>query len=237
MSAAARARLENKGCITPETARSQTEMDFVWWVMVLVAALVLVSYVVSKRRDAQLLTKLQSGELATRPKITKLIQGTSAVPFRWTGSSGEYLLYSSDSDLLARMYLGSGGHLIGGESVEGRWSGTAGIFRMTSTGQEFAKLQSDIWHGNHSISFPNGRHFRWKRAGSLPSIAWTYVGGLLLTKTTWMLVDERDVPMVHFRNYEVRTEPAAMQLAELPWLVLLGSLLMIQIIDFSEVGG
>jgi hypothetical protein len=63
------------------------------------------------------------------------------------------------------------------------------------------------------------------------------VGGLLLTKTTWVLVDERDVPMVHFRDHEVRTEPAAAQLAELPWLVLLGSLLMINIIDFTEVGG
>jgi hypothetical protein len=52
-----------------------------------------------------------------------------------------------------------------------------------------------------------------------------------------MLVDERDAAMVAFRDYEVRIEPAAAQLAELLWLVLLGSLLMIQLIDFSEVGG
>jgi hypothetical protein len=213
-------------------------MDIFWWLIGLWVAVKLVSHISSKRRDAQLLIQLQSGDLPTRPKLTKLIQGTSAQPFKWTRTSEEYLLYSSDSDLLARLYLGSDGHLVEGESFEGRWGGdTTGIIRVVKTGQEVAKLQSDIWHGNHSISFPNGRRFVWKREGSLPNIAWTYVGGLLLTKTTWMLVDERDVPMVLFRDYEVRSEPAAAQLSELPWLVLLGSLLMIQIIDFSDVGG
>jgi hypothetical protein len=139
--------------------------------------------------------------------------------------------------LLARLYLGSDGRLFEGESFEGRCSETDGIFRVVKTGQEAAKLHSGIWYGNHSISLSNGRHFRWKRAGALPSMAWTAVGGLLLTQTTWMLVDERDAAMVAFRDYEVRIEPAAAQLAELLWLVLLGSLLMIQLIDFSEVGG
>jgi hypothetical protein len=212
-------------------------MDNIWWFVGLMAAVGLVSHIASKRRDAQLLAKLQNGDVATRLKITKLIQGTSAQRCKWTRSSGEYTLYSSDSDLLAQMYLGSGGRLVGGESFEGRWTEKDGTLWMLDTWQELAKLHSDIWHGSHSISFPNGRHFRWKRAGSLPNMAWTAVGGLLLTQTTWALVDEHYADVVLFRNYEVRTEPAAAQLAELPWLVLLGSLLMIQLIDFSDVGG
>ncbi len=211
-------------------------MDSFWWLMGLLGAINLVLYVADKRRDARVRTAFLNRELANRPKITSLIQGTSAQPLKWTRSSRQYSLYSG-SDLLARLYLRSDGGLVGGESFEGRWANTAGAVRVVDTGQEFAKLRTDIWHGNHSISFPNGRHFRWKRAGSLPSMAWTMVGGLLLTQTTWMLVDELDAPMVQFGNNEVRIEPIAAQLAELPWLVLLGSLLMIQVIDFSDVGG
>ncbi len=129
------------------------------------------------------------------------------------------------------------------DTAEGRWTSDAsGSWSVILTDPPVAAdryqatLQHDTWFGQHSIRFASGRVFRWSREGPYNSLLWTWLAGLLLWRTTWVLKDGNGMPVIRFTNYRVQVEQNDLYPTELPLLVLLGSFIMIGLLENSKMG-
>jgi hypothetical protein len=205
---------------------------------------IIIVFVSNYRQDKKLRAAFLESRIDVEEVIAKSIRKAVNQPLVWTHpSSGRYALHSG-SDLLAQLYLDSYGGWIGAVTDEGKWiADSKGLIALdepigsAQSNHPAAQWHTDTWHGRHTINFANGRIFNWKRVGPHGDLVWTWLAGLLLRATTWVLTDERDERLVWFKNYRVGIEEEAKALSELSLLVLLGTSMMISIIEHTDIGG
>ncbi len=129
------------------------------------------------------------------------------------------------------------GSLATGESADGYWTfksvgflQTRATIRTSGSDQELAVFRNNTWTGGGTLELPDGRRY-----GASTNL-WT---------TSYAFTDPVGEPLVQYRRPHglslmpsvVEIHPAAARLDELPWLVMLGWYLAIQLqLDGSVAG-